>query len=128
LDQNEVQKSGTTVVTPSEDKQYTLVVEDEFGETTTTLSIQMLPLPIVESIMVPVPKIERNLSISYNPPQFNHEVKIPLVNTEFGKLELPNIPDLKDSGYYVELKESPQRKLSERISKLVNKIFRKQSV
>jgi serine/threonine protein kinase len=128
LDQNEVQKSGTTVVTPSEDSQYTLVVEDEFGETAKTLSIQMLPLPIVESIMVPVPKIERNLSISYNPPQFNHEVKIPLVNTEFGKLELPNIPDLKDSGYYVELKESPQRKLSERISKLVNKIFRKQSV
>jgi serine/threonine protein kinase len=128
LEQQEVSKSGTQTVSPEENKQYTLVVEDEFGETTKTLSIQMLPLPIVKSIMVPVPKIERNLSIAYRPPQFNPDIAIPSVETEFGKLDLPKIPDLKDSGYYVELSNQPHRKLSERISRFVNKIFRKQSI
>jgi len=75
-----------------------------------------------------VPKIEKKLSISYRPPQFNPNITIPIVETAFGKLNLPNIPDLKDSGYYVELSNKPHRKLSERISRFVNKIFRKQSI
>jgi hypothetical protein len=128
LEQQEVSKSGTMTVSLEGNKQYTLVVEDEFGVTTKTLSIQMLPLPIVKSIMVPVPKIERNLSISYSPPQFNPDITIPVFETDFSKLDLPNIPDLKDSGFYVEEINRPQTKLSNWISRFVNIIFRKQSI
>lgn len=125
LEQQEVPKSGSTVVKPSKAQQYTLEVTDDFGKTAQTLSIQTLPLPIIKGIMVPTPIIERNVSMSITPPQFQHDVTIPIVHTEFVTLDSPNIPDLKDSGFYVNLKTPPYRKLSERISSLLQRIFRK---
>jgi serine/threonine protein kinase len=126
LDQQEVRKAGATIVTPAEDKLYTLVVEDEFGETTKTVSIQMLPLPSVKTIFVPMPEFDKSLYISYSPPQFNQTVTIPIVNIDLASLDVPSIPDLKNSGYYVESIDQPQIKLSERIERFINKIFRKQ--
>jgi hypothetical protein len=128
LENNEVANSGTMVVSPIEDKQYTLVVEDDFGKIKETVSIHMLPLPIVNSIIAPFPKIERNVSISYNLPQFKHEVTVPIVETEFCKLKMPFIPDLKDSGYYVERIKISHRSLSKLISQFISKIFRLQSI
>lgn len=125
LEQQEVPKSGSTVVKPSKAQQYTLEVTDDFGKTAQTLSIQTLPLPIIKGIMVPTPIIERNVSMSITPPQFQHDVTIPIVHTEFVTLDSPNIPDLKDSGFYVNLKTPPYRKLAERISSLLQRIFRK---
>jgi serine/threonine protein kinase len=127
LEQKEVANSGSMIVTPDEEKQYTLVVEDEFGETTKTLLIRMLPLPIVKSLMVPVPKIEKNLSISYVPPQFNYGVTIPEIKTEFCELKMPDMPDLRDSGLYVEEIDLPYSTLSERMGRFMNNILRKQS-
>ena len=59
------QLTGQTTVQPLIDTIYKLIVTDNFGTFNEELQIKMLPLPVIESLFVPIPiiNIESNLQI-----------------------------------------------------------------
>ena len=59
-----VETRGSQVVEPSRNTKYRLKVADVFGETNKEIELKMLPLPFIESIMVPTPQIKSNVSVS----------------------------------------------------------------
>lgn len=92
---------GEVVVYPEKDTNYIIEVEDEFRIQSKTLTIRMLPLPVVKTILVPAPQINKNIGIAYNPPQFNVLAPIPTIESGLCKLNLPEVPNLKESAYFV---------------------------
>ena len=98
-----ITNNGTLEVTPAIDTTYSLRVRDAFGEEQRTLTVKMLPLPVITNLFVPAPKIEENLSISYKTPQFNAVVPVPTFEIFLTKLDLPHIPSLKSSALYTHL-------------------------
>lgn len=115
---------GRMVVEPEETTEYILRVTDHFDTHDYVVRVAMLPLPVIKSIMVDVPKLEHIIPISYNTPQFVYVPEIPMIETIFSKIEMPRIPELKDSGYMVGAKETPRERLSQRFAKMFNHIFK----
>jgi len=115
---------GTTVVTPNSDEEYTLLVENEFGEASEKIKVRILPLPVVKSVLVDTPKIDRTVSIYYSSPHFEALPELPVIETDFAKLDVPSIPDIKSSGLFVELPTIPKLKLSQRISRFIKNIIK----
>lgn len=104
LNDSGVNKSkGYVEVFPGTDTIYTLKARDSFGEVQKTLSIQMLPLPAIKSILMPMPDIEKNLAIAYNPPNLKVNVPVPSFESSLVKLEITGIPSLKRSSNFVNL-------------------------
>jgi hypothetical protein len=60
---------------------YSLSVTDEFGTKTEELMVKMLSMPKIETIVVPIPKIDKilNFNLEINIPKF--EVKLPYFNS-----------------------------------------------
>lgn len=60
---------------------YSLSVTDEFGIKTEELMVKMLSMPKIETIVVPIPKIDKilNFNLEINIPKF--EVKLPYFNS-----------------------------------------------
>lgn len=60
---------------------YSLSVTDEFGTKTEELMVKMLSLPKIETIVVPIPKIDKilNFNLEINIPKF--EVRLPYFNS-----------------------------------------------
>lgn len=91
------QKShGSIVVEPTEESKYELQVCDSFGKKSYFVHIKMLPVPIIESIMVPTPNFNINANIAYSPCVLSAKVNLP--QTSFVELKSPvvslnNIPD-----------------------------------
>ena len=117
--------TGSITLCPEVTTDYILRVTDNFETKDYTLKVQMLPLPLIKSVLVEAPKLEHEFPISYKTPQFVTVPSIPAFENEFSKLEIPHIPDLKDSGYAVEMMVTPRRRLSKKISKMFNHIFNK---
>lgn len=117
--------NGSLTVYPEVTTDYVLKVTDNFGTQDYSLKVQMLPLPLIRSILVEAPKLEHIIPISYKTPQFIAVPSMPSFENEFSKIEIPHIPNLKDSGYAVELMRPPRKRLSDRISKMINYIFNK---
>ncbi|MDE6003946.1 MAG: hypothetical protein K2G88_00985, partial [Oscillospiraceae bacterium] len=92
--------NGSIEVNPGDVTTYTLKARDTFGEIERTLTINMLPLPSIKSILVPVPKIEENMAISYIPPQFEAIVPVPTFENSLVKLDVPKIPNLRTSSFF----------------------------
>ena len=101
LGEGEQNLSGSLILNPKEETTYTLCVEDAFGMQKRQITIKKLPLPLIRQIMVPSPKINRSLNISYKAPSFNLYIPTPTFNSVFCKLELPKLPKLSKSGYYI---------------------------
>ncbi|MDE6190423.1 MAG: hypothetical protein K2G47_02250 [Muribaculum sp.] len=125
LNGKEVPIQGKTSFSPNTDEEYTLSVTDDFGETSKTLKIRMLPLPVVESVLVGMPDINQTTNILYETPHFESISNIPVLNTDFITLEVPKIPDLKNDGLFVELESPPHINLTKRISMFIKNILRK---
>lgn len=117
--------NGSITVCPEVTTDFILKVTDNFGTQEYPLKVQMLPLPLIRSVLVEAPKLEHDFPITYKTPQFITVPSIPSFESEFSKLDIPHIPNLKDSGYAVELMKAPRKRLSKRISKMFNHIFNK---
>lgn len=100
---------GQLEVTPGVDTTYVIRVQDAFGEERRTITVRMLPLPVIKQILVPTPKVDESFDISYNTPQFNANIPVPTFETSLVKLSLPDIPRLKDS-YFVRPISSEKKK------------------
>lgn len=121
-----ISNRGTIEVNPAVDTTYTLRVRDAFGEGQRTLTIKMLPLPVITNLFLPAPKIEENLSISYKTPQFNAVIPIPTFESSLIKLSVPHIPSLKSSSFYIhEMTEQKKRNLKNIFKTLYSYFFRK---
>ena len=101
LGEGEQKPSGSLILNPKEETTFTLCVEDAFGIQKRNITIKKLPLPLIRQVMVPVPKINSSLNISYRAPTLNLSIPTPTFNTVFSKLVLPQIPRLGKTGYYV---------------------------
>lgn len=125
LNGKEVSAQGKASFSPNSDEEYTLSVKDDFGETVETIKIQILPLPVIKSVLVGIPNINQTTNIQYETPHFESTPNIPAINTDFITLEAPKIPDLKNNGLYVELESPPHINLIKRISQFIKNVIRK---
>jgi hypothetical protein len=116
---------GSIDVTPGMDKSYILRVNDSFGEHIHTLTIRMLPLPAIKELWVPAPKIEENLAIRYQPPKLDMKVEVPTFDSPLVQVNLPNIPALRHSPFYVKHDERSKKKLQNPIKSLFSYFFDK---
>lgn len=123
LDGNEVNSIGNRVIEPNEAETFTLSAEDEFGKKEKQVEIKILPLPVISTIMVDAPKIQETLSISCSMPKFESQPMISKIETDFVDIKLPQIPSLKDSGFYVSLQQKPQQSLIKQFSQFLKKIY-----
>ena len=94
-------QNGSILVTPKSETTYTLSVEDDFGIVTKTLTIKILPLPVIKQLWVPAPNINKKVGIIYHAPRFKLSIPTPSFDTVFSKINLPKIPQLSKSKYYV---------------------------
>lgn len=115
--------NGKLVVSPDVTTEYTLRVTDHFGTNDFVVKVTILPLPTISDIMVPAPQLQHIIPISYKTPQFVTVPQLPVLETSFSKLQLPTIPELKDSGYAVNHAEPTRMRLSQRFSQFVNHLF-----
>ena len=110
---------GQIEVTPGVDTTYVIRVQDAFGEERRTITVRMLPLPVIKQILVPTPKVDESFDISYAPPQIKANIPVPTFETSLVKLSIPDIPQLKDS-YFVKPISSRKKK---RIKNLFKSLF-----
>lgn len=124
LNNSKVGIKGQTIFKPNKDEHYVLTYEDEFGTSSTELMIKMLPLPIIKSVLVDTPNINNAVGIQYSAPRFQEIPRLPSIETAFVSLNIPDIPDLNESGFNITLQETPKTKLSEEITRFIKTIFK----
>lgn len=100
---------GSLEVSPGVDTTYVIRVNDAFGEEHRSITVRMLPLPVIKQILVPTPKIEKRFDISYATPQFNASIPVPTFESVLIKLKIPHVPSFKDS-FFVKSTISKQKK------------------
>lgn len=120
-----VPMKGQAVFEPMTDTVYHLLVEDDFGKTDYEVNVRMLPLPVVKSLLVDTPHINNAVGIQYTAPHFEAVPSIPVIETDFERMEIPPIKDLKQSGLYVELPNPHRDNLSTRFAKFITRIIKK---
>jgi serine/threonine protein kinase len=128
LDNEEVNVTGTKVIEPKKATTCVLSAEDEFGVKEKRVDIQMLPIPQVKSLLVPVPDITNNLSVTIQQPKYNVDVKFPTIDIDWIKVEVPRVKSLTELGLYRSLEQSPPQpriNLMSSIKKVFNQIIRK---
>lgn len=123
LNNNSVGIKGKASFTPNKDEHYVLTYEDDFGTSSTELTVKMLPLPVIKSVLVDTPNINNAVDIQYSAPQFHEIPKLPSIETTFVSLNVPDIPDLNVSGLNITLSETPKTKFSEKVSHFLKTIF-----
>lgn len=124
LNGNSIGIKGRTVFTLTKDERYVLTYEDDFGEASNELLVKMLPLPIVKSILVDTPNINNSVNIKYLTPKFKGMPVVPVIESTFVNLVIPEIPTLQDCGLFVKLPESPKVKFMQKISHFLRTIFK----
>ena len=124
LNEITVPHKGSATFTPTGDTDFRLAVTDEFGETIKNLKIRMLPLPVVERVVVHTPNLNEISYIHYSAPKFEATPNIPVISSEFIKLQAPMSPDLKLAGIFVEMRDTPALSLAKRISNFIKNIIR----
>lgn len=68
LDRIPVPLVGKKVVTTDRERQYVLEVEDEFGTKRVPLTIRTIPLPLIKTVLLPMPKIEEKVVVQQRIP------------------------------------------------------------
>ncbi len=125
LNDNSIPLKGKTAFSPETDTEFILSVEDDFGIKTECVKVRMLPLPVVRSILVDTPNINKSVNVQLNLPHFESIPTIPIVETRFESLTVPYVPDLKTNGLFVELPNPTKDTLITRVSEFINRIFGK---
>ena len=85
----------------------------------------MLPLPVIKQILVPTPKVDETFDISYKTPQFNANISVPTFESTLVKLNLPNIPQLKDSFFVSPIATQKKKRIKNPFKSLYAYFFRK---
>lgn len=116
---------GQLEVTPGVDTTYVIRVQDAFGEERRTITVRMLPLPVIMQILVPTPKVDESFDISYNTPQFNANISIPTFETSLVKLSLPHVPRLKDSVFVRPISSEKKKRIKNPFKSLYAYFFSK---
>lgn len=123
LNNNNVEITGKASFVSNNDVHYVLTYEDDFGTSSSEITVRMLPLPVIKSVLVDTPNINNAVGIQYSAPQFHEIPIIPSIETAFASLKMPEIPSLNDSGFNITLPETPKTKLSKKIARLLKTIF-----
>ena len=126
LDSEEVEATGKKVVEQEKATTYILSAEDEFGTKSKRIDIQMLPIPLVKTLLVPTPNIVHNMSVTIQQPRYNVNVKFPQIDIGWITTEVPKVPSLTELGLNMELSPPlPKFNLMSSIKKVFNHILRK---
>lgn len=128
LDNEGVNISGKKVIEPQKAITCVLSAEDEFGLKEKRIDIQMLPLPIIKSIMAPTPNFVNNLAVTIQQPRYNVDVKFPQIDIGWIKAEVPKVKSLTEEGLFRKLSPPlPEVKfcLMSSIKRVFNHIIRK---
>lgn len=82
---------GTLVVADgvAEETRYSLCVVDDFGTKEEIVTIKMLPIPRVETLVIPIPNLERKVEVAVNAPTQYIELEMPTI-TIHSKNIIPN--------------------------------------
>ncbi|MBP3298766.1 MAG: hypothetical protein J6L73_03695 [Muribaculaceae bacterium] len=124
-DFGEQPSQGQLEVTPGVDTTYVIRVKDAFGEVRRTVTVRMLPLPVVKQILVPTPQIDKSFDISYATPQFNTNISVPTFKSSLVKLDLPHVPQLKDSFFVRSISSEKEKRIKNPFKSLYAYFFRK---
>lgn len=116
---------GHLEVTPGVDTTYVIRVQNAFGEEQRTITVRMLPLPVIKQILVPTPKIDESFDISYAAPQFKASISVPTFDSLLVKLDLPNVPQLKDSLFIRPIFSEKKKRIKNPFKSLYAYFFRK---
>lgn len=116
---------GCLEVTPGVDTTYLLRVKDAFGEELRTITVRMLPLPVIKQILVSMPKVDKSFDISYKPPQFNANIPVPSFESLLVKLDLPTVPQLNDSFFVKPIPSEKKKRIKNPFKLLYTYFFRK---
>lgn len=103
LNSETIESEGSKMVEPDKAIVYILKVEDEFGIKEKQVRIDMLPIPQVKSILVPIPNIVSNMSISIQQPKYNVDVKIPQIDIGWVTMEVPKVKSFTEEGLFKKL-------------------------
>ena len=122
LDDEEVNAIGAKVIKPTNAVSVILSAEDEFGKKEKRLNIGMLPIPIIKSLLVPMPNFESNLSVTVKQPRYNVDVKFPKIELDWIKAEVPIVPSLTEMGLNVEL-SPPLPKVNFSLMSSIKRVF-----
>lgn len=126
LDKEEVEAVGSKVIEPEKAVSVVLSAEDEFGKKEQRIDIGMLPLPQVKSLLVPAPNLVHNMLVTVKQPRFNVDVKIPTIDIDWVRAEVPRVKSLKELGLNVELSPPlPRQNFMKSIKDIFNHIIRK---
>lgn len=124
-DFGEQPSQGALEVTPGVDTTYVIRVHDAFGEERRTITVRMLPLPVIKQILVPTPKVDETFDISYKTPQFAANISVPTFESSLVKLDLPNVPQLKDSFFVRPISPKKKKRINNPFKSLYAYFFRK---
>lgn len=91
-----VDYEGSKIVEVEKDEIFELKVIDAFGVRTKQIHIKVLPLPIIKSLFVPIPKIKHKTSVN-----FNQTILQPLVGVPTNLQTNINIPPLIKPNYEI---------------------------
>lgn len=122
LNSEKVESVGMKVIEIEKAITYTLSAEDEFGIKEKKIDIQILPIPQVKSIMVPIPNFVSNLSLTIQQPRYNVDVRFPQIEIDWIKAVVPSVLSLTYLGLNVEL-SPPLPKANLNILSLIKKVF-----
>ncbi len=128
LDKEEVEATGSKAIEADKPISVVLSAEDEFGIKEKQIDIGMLPIPQVKSILVPTPNLVSNMSLTIQQPRYNVDVKIPEINIDWIKAEVPRVPSLIELGLNKTLELSPPMpkfNLLSSIKRVFNQVTRK---
>lgn len=117
--------NGKLEVSPGVDTTYKLRYYDAFGENQRSISVRMLPLPVIKHIFVPAPKIHERFDISYITPQFKYRVPVPTFNSALIKLAIPSIPSLKNSFFVNPIISGKKKRIKNQFKSLYSYFFGK---
>lgn len=123
FDDEETLFSGTKIIEPKKAMVCVLSAEDEFGKKEKRIEIGMLPIPQVKSLLVPIPNIINNMSVSIKQPKFNAGIIFPKITIGLVNTEIHKVPSLNDTGLNVELSPPlPRFNLKQSIRNIFNQI------
>lgn len=122
-----VSNTGSKVVKTDCEKKFVLGVTDEFGTKEASLEVKMLPLPLIKTVMFPMPKLEENINIQQRIPapivRLNTNIQKPNVKLrglDFGIMKLVGLKPLLPLS--IKLGSSLRSRLSTAIDIITNNV------
>ena len=86
---------------------YTLIVTDEFSTQEKSIEVKMLPLPMVKSISVPIPELNKPLNVTINIPKPDTQFKSPQINIPNVDFKIPDFPNMDGVYEAISRKSTP---------------------